>query len=111
MSPVDRHLDPRWNACVDQLCAIWNAHGPDRALAALEVLARSDVTPEGLLVLEIAPREKPAEPPRCICPRFRDTGGVRIADLCCPVHGVDGTDPGDGYWDDDPGSAPREGAA
>lgn len=38
-------------------------------------------------------------PPRCICVRFKDTGGFRIADLCCPVHGVDGTDPGDGNWD------------
>lgn len=36
----------------------------------------------------------------CICPRFSDTGGFRIADLGCPVHGVDGTDPGDGYWDE-----------
>jgi len=40
-------------------------------------------------------------PSDCICPRFRDTGGFRIADLTCPVHGVNGTDPGDGYWDDD----------
>lgn len=32
----------------------------------------------------------------CICPRFSDAGGFRIADLCCPVHGVSGTDPGDG---------------
>lgn len=37
---------------------------------------------------------------RCICPRFTDTGGFRIADLACPVHGVDGTEPGDGYWED-----------
>jgi hypothetical protein len=34
----------------------------------------------------------------CICTRFADTGGFRIADLACPVHGVDGTDPGDGMW-------------
>jgi hypothetical protein len=37
----------------------------------------------------------------CICPYFRDTGGFRIADLTCPVHGVEGTDPGDGYWPTD----------
>lgn len=37
----------------------------------------------------------------CICPRFKDTGGVRIADLACPIHGVEGTEPGDGMWDDD----------
>jgi hypothetical protein len=41
----------------------------------------------------------PVEP--CICPRFTDTGGFRIADLTCPVHGVGGTSPGDGYWSDD----------
>jgi hypothetical protein len=35
---------------------------------------------------------------RCICPHFRDTDGYRIADLTCPVHGLEGTDPGDGYW-------------
>lgn len=34
----------------------------------------------------------------CICPRFGDTGGFRIADLGCPTHGVDGSNPGDGYW-------------
>ena len=30
---------------------------------------------------------------------FGDTGGFRIADLCCPVHGIGGTDPGDGPWE------------
>ncbi len=35
--------------------------------------------------------------PKCICTRFSDTGGFRIADLACPIHGVNGTDPGDGY--------------
>lgn len=38
-------------------------------------------------------------PEGCICPEFNDTDGFRIADLTCPVHGVDGTDPGDGMWD------------
>lgn len=33
---------------------------------------------------------------KCICVRFADTGGFRVADLRCPVHGVDGTNPGDG---------------
>lgn len=37
--------------------------------------------------------------PTCICKRFRDTGGYRIADLTCPIHGVEGTDPGDGPWE------------
>jgi hypothetical protein len=36
----------------------WNRLGPDRALAGLEVLAASEVTDEGVLVLEIAPREE-----------------------------------------------------
>src|SRR5262252_9479419 len=31
----------------------------------------------------------------CICPRFSDLPeGTIIADLTCPIHGVDGTDPG-----------------
>lgn len=38
-------------------------------------------------------------PEGCICTMFKDTSGFRIADLCCPVHGVSGTDPGDGYWE------------
>jgi hypothetical protein len=37
--------------------------------------------------------------PNCICPHFTDTGGFRIADLTCPVHGPSGTNPGDGPWD------------
>lgn len=47
----------------------------------------------------------PTTPPGYICPRFGDTGGFRIADLTCPVHGVNGTDPGDGPWstEDPPG--------
>ena len=46
--------DPKWSACLFQLCAAWNRLGPDKTLAALKVLAASDVTDEGLLVLEIA---------------------------------------------------------
>lgn len=37
----------------------------------------------------------------CICPRFSDTGGFRVSDLCCSIHGVNGSDPGDGYWEDE----------
>jgi hypothetical protein len=33
----------------------------------------------------------------CICPRFRDIAPTLIADLTCPVHGIDGTDPGDKF--------------
>jgi hypothetical protein len=39
-------------------------------------------------------------PEGCICPIFSDTGGFRIADLCCPVHGIDGTETGDDYWEE-----------
>lgn len=38
--------------------------------------------------------------PTCICPRFSDTGGYRIADLGCPTHGINGTRPGDGPWEE-----------
>ncbi len=31
----------------------------------------------------------------CICPRFKDIAPDLIADLTCPVHGVNGTNPGD----------------
>jgi len=51
-----------------------------------------------LVLAEAEP--EPAVSERCICPRFRDSGGFRIADLCCPTHGVRGTDPSDGFWDD-----------
>jgi hypothetical protein len=48
---------------------------------------------------------------KCICPKFVDTGGFGIADLCCPVHGVDGTNPGDGFSYDeaDPPAAVQPG--
>jgi hypothetical protein len=38
---------------------------------------------------------------KCICAKFSDTGGARIADLTCPIHGVNGTDPGDDMRDKD----------
>jgi hypothetical protein len=53
--------DPRWSACLFQLCALWNRLGPDGALAALKVAASSEVTAEGLLVLDIAAREGSGE--------------------------------------------------
>jgi len=40
----------------------------------------------------------PADVSHCICIRFNDTDGFRIADLMCPIHGVEGVEPGDGYW-------------
>jgi hypothetical protein len=33
--------------------------------------------------------------PGCICPRFTDIAPSLLADLCCPIHGVGGTQPGD----------------
>ena len=44
------------------------------------------------------PEQTPPTQPVCICVRFSDTGGYRIGDLCCPVHGVSGTEPLDGPW-------------
>jgi hypothetical protein len=42
-----------------------------------------------------APVEEPTELV-CTCPRFKDIGDYRIADMTCPIHGVNGTNPGDG---------------
>ena len=95
--PPDRFNDNRWNRCLDALISAWNHAGPDATL-------------EALTALELGPADgrdaaAKTEPPRCICVRFTDTGGFRIADLCCPVHGVGGTNPGDGYWEDGGGAA------
>ena len=38
------------------------------------------------------------KPEGCICPVFRDVVPYRIADLGCPVHGVESDTPGDGFW-------------
>jgi|ERR1035437_716726 hypothetical protein len=47
----------------------------------------------------VLPSELFIRPEGCICTMFRDTGGFRVADLMCAVHGVDGTSPGDGLWE------------
>jgi hypothetical protein len=52
--------DPKWSACLYHLCAIWNRLGPDKTLAGLELLAASEVTDEGRLVLKTAPGEEGA---------------------------------------------------
>ena len=57
MSTPDRRQDTKWNGCLFQLCAAWNKLGPDATLAALTLLASSEVTEEGIVVLEIAARE------------------------------------------------------
>lgn len=41
------------------------------------------------------------KPEECICIVFKDTCGFRIADLCCKIHGINGTSPGDGYWEEE----------
>jgi hypothetical protein len=38
-------------------------------------------------------------PEGCNCPLFKDVFPFRMADLTCPVHGVEGMDPGDGEWE------------
>lgn len=38
-------------------------------------------------------------PESCLCPMFTDIGERRLADLTCPVHGTEGTEPGDGFWE------------
>lgn len=57
------------------------------------------------VVVATTSKEEVTENPRfirpegCNCPMFTDIGEARIADLTCPVHGVEGTDPGDGFWE------------
>jgi hypothetical protein len=36
----------------------------------------------------------------CICPRFTDIAPSLVADLACPIHGVNGTEPGDKVVED-----------
>ena len=76
MGSVSRAMDPRWNTAVDHLCKVWDALGPDRTLDALKVLASSDVTAEGLLVLEITAREGKREPLRAAAERAYAEGRI-----------------------------------
>lgn len=62
MSTADRHGDNRWNRALDALAEAWNRAGPDTTLAWVTALARSDVTPEGVVVVEIAAREDEPDP-------------------------------------------------
>jgi len=36
--PADRHIDNRWNRCLDALIAAWNQLGPDALLAEMSAL-------------------------------------------------------------------------
>jgi len=38
-------------------------------------------------------------PEGCTCPMFPDIGERRLSDPDCPVHGIEGTDPDDGFWE------------
>ncbi len=58
MYPRSRTGDNRWNRCQDALAEAWNRAGPDTTLAWISALARSEVTPEGVVVVEIAAREE-----------------------------------------------------
>ena len=64
------------------------AHTPEARQAFEKVLTALDT-----LIDRDALTEK------CICVKFKDTGGFQIADLTCPIHGIDGTSPGD--WQED----------
>jgi hypothetical protein len=57
---------------------------------------QSKSRPVDVLIELVYPGKQPGI---CICIKFADTGGFRVADLTCPVHGVDGTEPGDGMWE------------
>ncbi len=52
--PPDRHGDNRWNQCLDALTEAWDRAGPDRTLAWITALARSSVTPGGVILVDVA---------------------------------------------------------
>jgi hypothetical protein len=60
MTSLDRHADNRWNQCLDRLCEAWDRLGPDVTLSWVTALARSEVTPEGVVLIDIAAREEGA---------------------------------------------------
>jgi hypothetical protein len=55
--------------------------------------------PERMAITRELLGEVPAAHGECICVRFSDTGGFRVGDPCCPVHGASGTEPLDGPWE------------
>lgn len=64
MSTLDRQLDNRWNKCLDHLCAAWDRLGPDVTLSWLKALAGSQVTDEGVVLVNIAAAETDGEAPK-----------------------------------------------
>jgi hypothetical protein len=73
----------------------------DAEHARVRVETARNLASGALIKLGASGQHDAADPAACICVRFRDTGGFRVGDPCCPVHGVDGTGPLDGPWDDD----------
>lgn len=67
---------------------------------------RADLEPPAATAPRTAQQEAFQRPSGCICVMFRDTGGFRIADLTCPVHGIGGSEPGDGHWEEASGEPP-----
>jgi hypothetical protein len=107
----DLHVAPWGQQLADELTAVRDELGRaefrerqlEAALADCHCRQPGSVTIGGDERGALAAQPQPA----CICPRFRDTGGFRIADLACPVHGVGGTEPGDGYWPEAGAAAER----
>jgi hypothetical protein len=50
--PADRHLDPRWNSCMDLLTETWNRLGPDFTLSWLRMSARAQVDAYGMVQMQ-----------------------------------------------------------
>lgn len=75
----------------------WSAFLPALADAVQAIAAQAAKAERERLFAEMdavrAARER-----GCVCAWFRDTGGFRIADMACPVHGPDGSEPPDGPW-------------
>ena len=87
------------DSCADPAYGDMYAEWPCATYAAItRALTGED---EAVTASEPAKAEPFKRPEGCICTMFGDTGGFRIADLTCHVHGVGGTDPGDGNWETD----------
>ena len=106
----DRHVDTvrRQAAILEQVRERLERHGlgnlpagslAHRVGAALDLLASQ--RDEAVQRRAGTWRRGDPDDAACTCSRFRDTGGVRIADLACPEHGVDAGGPHDGPWEND----------
>lgn len=104
--PVIHWSDQRQISRLDHFIATGWGNDPEWAVEYRRgddigrTMRRVSLPPDAVPGTFVAPTPENVEEPTCNCPRFSDTGGFRIADLTCPIHGVNGTDPGDGMWDD-----------